>query len=110
LKPPPKEPKQANRVAFSEYDVIRESSTKMERINKKEIDMDLMRIIHKDLKNGVVKLRLENLDDLWHLNNVIEQKDLVFGVTYRRDEKAADKIRAEKVEKKRMWLGVEVEK
>jgi len=69
-----------------------------------------MRIIHKDLKNGIVKIRLENLDDLWHLNNVIEAKDIVFGVTYRRDEKAADKIRAEKVEKRRMWLGVEVEK
>ncbi len=69
-----------------------------------------MRVLCKDIKKGAIKLRLENMDDLWHLNNVVEPRDLVFGVTYRRDEKASDKIRAEKVEKKRMWLGVEVEK
>jgi protein pelota len=70
-----------------------------------------VRIIFKDPKTGEIKLVPENLDDIWHLYNIIEEGDLVRAVTFRtaEDEKA-DKIRAKKTEKKRMKLGIRVEK
>lgn len=69
-----------------------------------------MRIIFKDLKQGEIKLVPENLDDIWHIYNLIESGDLIRAVTYRTDEQKADKIRSKKSEKKRMKLGIRVEK
>ena len=69
-----------------------------------------MKIIHKDLRNGEIKLRIEVEDDLWHLYNIVEKGDLVFALTQRREEKQADRIRAERGEKKTMRLGIRVEK
>lgn len=69
-----------------------------------------MRIVHKDFNTGEIKLRIQNLDDLWHLYNVIENGDLVFALTARRDETRADALRAERAEKKKMRLGIRVEK
>jgi protein pelota len=69
-----------------------------------------MRIIFKDLKQGEIKLVAENLDDIWHIYNIIEPGDLVRAVTYRTDEQKNDKIRSKKTEKKRMKLGIRVEK
>lgn len=43
-----------------------------------------MHIIHKDMKKGILKLKLECLDDLWVLQNVIEPGDLVLGRTLRK--------------------------
>ena len=63
-----------------------------------------MRVLHQNRKNNEIKLRIENLDDLWHVYNIVEKNDLVFAFTYRKIEKATDKIRPEKVEKKRMNL------
>jgi len=69
-----------------------------------------MRIVFKDLKQGEIKLVPENLDDIWHIYNLIEPGDLIRAVTYRTDEQKADKIRSKKSEKKRMKLGIRVEK
>jgi protein pelota len=69
-----------------------------------------LKILHKDLKTQEVKLLAESMDDLWHLFNVIEEGDLVYAKTYRRDEKKTDKLRPEKTEKKPMRLGIRVEK
>ena len=69
-----------------------------------------MRVIFKDLKQGEIKLVAENLDDIWHLYNLIEPGDLVRAVTYRTEEQKTDKIRSKKAEKKRMKLGIRVEK
>ena len=49
-----------------------------------------MRIIHKDLKHGIIKLKVEDVDDLWVLQNVIEAGDRVSGKTLRKI-KATDK-------------------
>lgn len=68
-----------------------------------------MKIIFKDLKHGEIKLLPENLDDIWHLYNVIQPGDLVRAVTFRTDEQQTDKIRSKKTEKKRMKLGIRVE-
>jgi len=69
-----------------------------------------MRIVFKDLKHGELKLIPENLDDIWHLYNIIEEGDLIRAVTFRTDEQKDDKIRSKKAEKKRMKLGIRVEK
>lgn len=69
-----------------------------------------MRILGRDGNRGEVKVLPETDDDIWHLYNVICIGDLVTASTTRRDEKADDKLRAERAEKKRMTLGVRVEK
>ncbi|MFO7619540.1 MAG: mRNA surveillance protein pelota [Thermoplasmata archaeon] len=69
-----------------------------------------LRINHKDYSTGEISLKVQNLDDLWHLYNVVEAGDLVFALTTRRDETRADALRAERGEKKKMRLGIRVEK
>ncbi len=69
-----------------------------------------MRILGKDGGLGEIKVLPETDDDIWHLYNVVCVGDLVTASTTRRDEKADDKLRAERAEKKRMTLGVRVEK
>jgi len=68
-----------------------------------------MKVIFKDLKHGEIKLIPENLDDIWHLYNIIDEGDLIRAVTFRTDEQKDDKIRSKKAEKKRMKLGIRVE-
>jgi protein pelota len=67
-----------------------------------------MKILFKDLKHGEIKVIAENMDDIWHLYNIIEEEDLVRGLTFRTDEVKDDKIRSKKSEKKRMMLGIRV--
>ncbi|MDO5862258.1 MAG: mRNA surveillance protein pelota [Thermoplasmata archaeon] len=69
-----------------------------------------MRILGEDPATNGVKVLIETDEDIWHLYNVIEVGDLVTASTTRREEKAADKLRAERAEKKRMTLGVRMEK
>ena len=68
-----------------------------------------MRVLKKDLRGGTIKLLAENGDDLWHLRHLVQPGDVVHSVTYRRDERSTDMVRAEKTERRRMYLGVEVE-
>lgn len=66
-----------------------------------------MKVIFKDLKHGEIKLVAENLDDIWHLYNIIEIGDTVRAFTFRTlEEGKDDKIRTKKSDKKRMKLGV----
>lgn len=68
-----------------------------------------MKVVFKDPKHGEVKLVAENLDDIWHLYNIIEKNDIVRAVTYRTDENKKEDIkRSKKSEKKRMKLGIRV--
>jgi len=69
-----------------------------------------MKLLHQDRRSGEIKLYLESLDDLWHLKNLVEPGDLVWASTYRRGDEQADKLRIERAEKRRMRLGVRVEK
>jgi protein pelota len=52
---------------------------------------------------------IDNLDDLWHLYNIIEQHDTVASKTYRRIESADDKLRPDKAPKKLVWLAIDVQ-
>jgi protein pelota len=69
-----------------------------------------MRVLHQDRRTGEIKVQIDSLDDLWHLYNLIDKGDIVRSVTYRRDEVKSDKLRSERGEKKRMTLGIRVEK
>lgn len=69
-----------------------------------------MRILHQDARSNEIKLMPQNIDDLWHLSNLIDERDMVFATTYRRKEEQSDKLRNERMEKVRMRLGIRVEK
>ncbi|MCC7552332.1 mRNA surveillance protein pelota [Candidatus Micrarchaeota archaeon] len=67
-----------------------------------------MRIIHQDRKTGEIKLMPENLDDLWHLDKIIEDGDILEARSYRVYKPTEDskgerkpitvKIKGEKIE------------
>lgn len=69
-----------------------------------------MKILHQDARNNEIKLMPQNIDDLWHLSNLIDERDMVFAMTFRRKEEQSDKLRNERMEKVRMRLGLRVEK
>lgn len=69
-----------------------------------------MKLLHQDSRNNEIKLLPETLDDLWHLYNLIDERDLVFAMTYRRGEEKSDKLRPERVDKVRVRLGIRVQK
>lgn len=69
-----------------------------------------MKVLHQDAKNNEIKLLPETIDDLWHLYNLVDERDLVFASTYRRKEDKPDKLRPERTEKTRMRLGLRVQK
>ncbi|MBW3013290.1 mRNA surveillance protein pelota [Candidatus Woesearchaeota archaeon] len=65
-----------------------------------------MKILNKSLKEGKVKLRITNNDDLWYLSHIIESGDLIKGQTTRKI-KIGDK---EKAVKKTYFMKIKVEK
>lgn len=69
-----------------------------------------MKVLHQDSRSNEIKLLPETLDDLWHLYNLIDERDLVFAMTYRRGEEKTDKLRPERADKVRMRLGIRVQK
>ena len=68
-----------------------------------------MRVIYKDLKHGKIKLRVETLDDLWHLHHLVEPNDIVTAQTWRREREVKGKLRPERLEKRRVTLSIRVE-
>lgn len=69
-----------------------------------------MKLIHSDFKKGEVKIKIENLDDLWYLNHVIEANDLVKGKTLRKIKIGQEGQRKQKITKKSVFLRILVEK
>ena len=59
---------------------------------------------------GEYKLLPDSLDDLWHLSHLIGEGDTVYAVTLRTVDGPNDKIRAEKLEKRPVRMGVKAEK
>ncbi len=68
-----------------------------------------MQILEEITNRHGYKLMIDNLDDLWHLYNIIDRHDIVASRTYRRLEKADDKLRPDKSPKKPVWLAIEVD-
>jgi len=69
-----------------------------------------MKLIFSDFKKGQVKVKIENLDDLWYLNQIIESNDQVKGKTLRKIKIGDGSERKQKVTKKTVFLNIEVEK
>ena len=67
-----------------------------------------MRILYKDLKHGTIKLRVENLDDLWYLSGILNAGDKVIAKTERRVKSKDDSLRGKSV-REVITLGIEVE-
>lgn len=67
-----------------------------------------MRVLKRDPREGEIRLRVESMDDVWHLHNLVLPGDLVRAVTFRREEGVADKLRPERMEKRRVYLGIRV--
>ena len=65
-----------------------------------------MKIIHQNLKHGEIKLKAENLDDLWYLSSIIEPGDLVRGQTERKIKLGDEGDRQQKVIKKKVTLAI----
>ncbi|HJK02522.1 MAG TPA: mRNA surveillance protein pelota [Methanocorpusculum sp.] len=59
---------------------------------------------------GEYRLIPESLDDLWHLSHIISMGDTVFAMTLRTVDSPNDKLRAEKLEKKPVRIGVKCKK
>jgi len=67
-----------------------------------------LKILEQDLKKGFIKLRVENLDDLYWLSSILEPGDLVTMRTTRRVKQEG--IRADSGERVSMTITLEVEK
>lgn len=78
---------------------------------RRKIIYSEVKVLKKDIKKeeGEISLLVESLDDLWHLKHIIERSDVVYSFTYRRVERANDKIRPERLEKTSLRLGIRVE-
>lgn len=67
-----------------------------------------MKILAQDKKHGIVKIRIESTEDLWHLEHIIAPKDEIKAKTYRRvQSNSGDDKRGEK---KAVNLKISVEK
>ncbi|ABO35888.1 cell division protein pelota [Methanococcus maripaludis C5] len=69
-----------------------------------------MKIIQEIPEKNIIKLIPENLDDLWHLSNIIQPYNAIYAVTERRTEDKGDKLRADRGTKRRVFLGIKAEK
>ncbi len=69
-----------------------------------------MKIIHKDYKKNSLKLKIENLDDLWYLTYIIEKSDILKAKTYRKIRLSKEDERNKKSVKKPVFLAIEVNK
>jgi protein pelota len=69
-----------------------------------------MRILHRDLKQGEVKVKVEHIDDLWYLSKLVEVDDRVSGKTERKIKIGGENDRNQRVSRKQVYLTVAVEK
>ncbi len=69
-----------------------------------------MKILETNLKKGIVKVLPEDLDDLWHLYNIISIGDRVYAYTSREVKPEGEYARPKGGERIRVFLGVKVEK
>jgi len=68
-----------------------------------------MKIILKDMKHGLVKIKVDSAQDLWYLSNIIEQGDSVSGMTERKIKLGGTEDKS-KISKRIVHLKIVVEK
>ncbi len=69
-----------------------------------------MKILHRNIKHGKIKVKVDTLDDLWYLSALIEEGNLVTGQTERKIKLGGTTDRNQKVIRKTFFLGICVEK
>jgi len=71
-----------------------------------------MKLIYSDIKKekGEAKLKIESLDDLWYLSNIIDPKDSVKGKTIRKIKIGGEEQRNAGIIKKPVFIRIAVEK
>ncbi|MBN2517902.1 MAG: mRNA surveillance protein pelota [Candidatus Altiarchaeota archaeon] len=69
-----------------------------------------MKVLKRDLKQGEIVVKTENLDDLWYLGQIVREGDIVKGRTERRIKGKDDKLRGDEGRRESVFLGVKVEK
>jgi protein pelota len=67
-----------------------------------------MRVVYRDLKRGKIKLVVETLDDIWHLQHLVGPGDIATALTWRRERLKTDKLRPERLKKKPVKLSIKV--
>jgi protein pelota len=68
-----------------------------------------LKIVHRNLKKGILVLKPENLDDLWILYNVILPGDRVYAKSQRRVKAREETLRQDSGQRVTLYLGVQVE-
>ena len=68
-----------------------------------------MKQIHVNLKKGEMKLKIENMDDIWCLSHIIEPEDLVRGKTVRKIKIGESDQRKVNIVKKTIFIEIRVE-
>lgn len=69
-----------------------------------------MKQLYLDLKKGEAKLKIENLDDLWYLSQIIDINDYVKGKTIRKIKIGKEGDRKQRIVKKPVFLKIKAEK
>lgn len=69
-----------------------------------------MKQLYTNLKKGEIKLKAENLDDLWYLSTIIEPRDIIKGKTLRKIKIGEKEQRKLKIIKKPVFIKIEAEK
>ncbi len=63
-----------------------------------------MKVLKKDIRKGLIKIKVENKDDLWFTHRLIKQKDSVIATTTRKVKVGEDNVR------KKILVKIEVDK
>jgi len=69
-----------------------------------------MKLINKNLKKGELKVKIENLDDLWYLSAVIDPNDIIKGKTVRKLKLGDKETRSGSVIKKSVFIKLKADK
>ncbi len=69
-----------------------------------------MQLITKNIKKGFVKLKIQNLDDLWYLSNIMNKGDLIRAQTIRKIKIGKEEERKQAIVKKKITLTIKAEK
>ncbi|MBU6996078.1 MAG: mRNA surveillance protein pelota [Theionarchaea archaeon] len=69
-----------------------------------------MQILSYHPERGTISLQIESLEDLWHLDHILEEGDLLKARTYRRTDQPSDMLRPQRAEKKPVTLIIRIEK
>jgi len=69
-----------------------------------------MKVVHSNIKRGVIKLKIENLDDLWYISHIVDKSDLVTSKTTRKIKLSKEDERRSRTAIKHATVKLQVEK